>query len=296
VEEVKQMILITGAAGKTGRAVLKALSERGETVRVMVRRQEQVDEMIKLGASSGQVGDMVSAESYKDAMEGVRAVYHICPNMHPDEVKIGSFAIEAACRCGLEHFVYHSVLHPQTEKMPHHWNKMRVEELLFESGLRFTVLQPAPYMQNILAWKNKIISEGSFEVPYPVETKFSLVDLADLARAAAVVLTEPGHKEAVYEIVGTRALSQKELANLLGKVLERPILAEEIPREQWRQNAEKAGMGHYQVETLLKMFDYYTRFGLSGNRYVLKQLLGRDPHSFTGFVTREFENPQNSRC
>ncbi len=289
------MILITGAAGKTGRAVLKALTERGETVRVLVRRQEQADEMIKLGASFALVGDMASAESYNSAMNGIRAVYHICPNMHPDEVKIGCLAIEAACRCGLEHFVYHSVLHPQTEKMPHHWNKMRVEELVFESGLRFTVLQPAPYMQNILAWKNKIINEGSFEVPYPVETKFSMVDLADLARAAAVVLTESGHKEAVYEIVGTRALSQKEVANLLGKVLERPILAEEIPCEQWRQNAEEAGMGRYQVKTLLKMFDYYARFGLSGNRYVLKQLLGRDPHSFTGFVTREFENLQTGR-
>ncbi len=289
------MILVTGAAGKTGRAVIKALLERGESVRGFVRRHEQADELARLGVDSSVVGDMNAAESYDEAMQGVRAVYHICPNMHPDELTIGSSAIEAACRCGLEHFVYHSVLHPQTEKMPHHWNKMRVEELLFESGLRFTILQPAPYMQNILAWKNKIINEGSFEVPYPVETKFSMVDLADLARAAAVVLTEPGHKEAVYEIVGTRALSQKEVANLLGKVLERPILAEEIPCEQWRQNAEEAGMGQYQVETLLKMFGYYARFGLSGNRYVLKQLLGRDPHSFTGFVTREFENLQNGR-
>ncbi len=289
------MILVTGAAGKTGRAVIKALLERGESVRGFVRRHEQADELARLGVDSSVVGDMTAAESFDEAMQGVRAVYHICPNMHPDELKIGSFAIEAACRCGLEHFVYHSVLHPQAEKMPHHWNKMRVEELLFESGLRFTILQPAPYMQNILAWKNKIINEGSFEVPYPAEAKFSMVDLADLARAAAVVLTEPGHKEAVYEIVGTRALSQKEVANLLGKVLERPVIAEEIACEQWRQNAEKSGMGRYQVETLLKMFDYYARFGLSGNRYVLKQLLGRDPHSFTGFVTREFENLQTGR-
>jgi NAD(P)H dehydrogenase (quinone) len=289
------VILVTGAAGKTGRAVIKALLERGESVRGFVRSHEQAEELTRLGVDFSVVGDMTAAESYVEAMQGVRAAYHICPNMHPDELMIGSFAIEAARRCNLEHFVYHSVLHPQTEKMPHHWNKMRVEELLFESDLRFTILQPAPYMQNILAWKNKIINEGSFELPYPVETKFSMVDLADLARAAAVVLTEPGHKEAVYEIVGTRALSQKEVANLLGKVLERPILVEEIPCGQWRQNAEKAGMGLYKVETLLKMFDYYARFGLSGNRYVLKQLLGRDPHSFTGFVTREFENPQNGR-
>ena len=58
---------------------------------------------------------------------------------------------EAARRAGIRHLVYHSVLHPQVEAMPHHWQKMRVEEQLFAAGLPYTILQPAAYMQNVLA-------------------------------------------------------------------------------------------------------------------------------------------------
>ncbi len=282
------MILITGAAGKTGRAVLKALVEHGETVRVLVRRQEQAEELIRQGASAALVGEMTEPASYREAMEGVNAAYHICPNVHPEEVAIGRLAIESARKCGLEHFVYHSVLHSQVEKMPHHWKKMKVEEILFESGLRYTVLQPAPYMQNILAVRDSILKKGIFPVPYPVETKLSFVDLADLGRAAAIVLTEPGYKEAVFEIVGTRAITQAELAALLSKVLEQPVAAEEVSGDQWREAVEKEGVDPLRIDTLLKMFEYYARYGLSGNSYTLTRLLGREPHTLTSFIAREF--------
>ena len=71
----------------------------------------------------------------------------------------------------MEHFVYHSVLHPQTEKMNHHWQKMRVEEMIFESGLPFTILQPAPYMQNLLAGWKSIVEDGVLRVPYSVDSE-----------------------------------------------------------------------------------------------------------------------------
>ena len=63
------------------------------------------------------------------------SVYHVCPNVSPDEIAIGRVSIAAARSAGVEHFVYHSVLHPQTEAMPHHWLKLRVEEALITSGL-----------------------------------------------------------------------------------------------------------------------------------------------------------------
>ncbi|MFN8458488.1 MAG: NmrA family NAD(P)-binding protein [Anaerolineae bacterium] len=72
------------------------------------------------------------------------------PQHAPDEVAIGRAAIAVAKAAGGPRSVYHSVLHPHTEKMPHHWHKLRVEELLFESGLEWTILQPAAYMQNVL--------------------------------------------------------------------------------------------------------------------------------------------------
>ena len=101
-------------------------------------------------------------------MKGVRAVYHIPPNVHPREVEIGDIVISCSTGNGVEHFVYHSVLHPQIEAMPHHWLKLRVEERLIASGLPFTILQPTAYMQNITSQLERIKERGIYQVPYPV--------------------------------------------------------------------------------------------------------------------------------
>ena len=145
------MILVTGAGGKTGKAVVRALAAARAPVRAFVRRADHEAALLACGAQEVAVGDMRSAADWGRTAEGVRAVYHICPNVHPDEVPIGQAAIAAARAVGVEQFVFHSVLHPQTEAMPHHWNKLRVEEAVLASGLPFTIFQPAPYMQNVLA-------------------------------------------------------------------------------------------------------------------------------------------------
>ncbi len=282
------MILLTGAAGKTGRAVLKALLERDQVVRVLVRTSKQAEELLASGAADAMTGDMEDPGVYDRALKNVKSLYHICPNMHPEELKIGDIIIKAAIKNNIEHFVYHSVLHPQTEKMPHHWNKLRVEEKLFESGLGFTILQPAPYMQNILGSWESIKSESVFRVPYPVTTRLSLVDLQDLARAAAAVLCESGHKSAVYEIVGTVGLSQLEVAEKLSSYLGQKIRVEEQPLGEWRSEAEKSGMGLYQLETLVKMFNYYACYGLEGNSNILSWLLKGKPVELYSFIKREF--------
>lgn len=280
------MILVTGAAGKTGQAVTRALLSRGVTVRVLVYRPEQAARLQELGVQDVIVGDMRDKTILRQAMQGTQAVYHICPNMNPDETAIGGAAIEAARAAGVEQFVYHSVLHPQTEKMPHHWHKLRVEEMLLESGLPWTVLQPAAYMQNILAGWKAIAEQGIFRVPYPVKTRLGLVDLEDVAAAAAIVLTEPGHLGATYELAGPDVLSQMEVAAILSESLGRPVQAEEIPLDEWTQNAQAGGLGAYQVETLLKMFRYYARYNFWGNSQVLGWLLGRPPTGFQTFVNR----------
>jgi uncharacterized protein YbjT (DUF2867 family) len=283
------MILVTGAAGKTGRAVIRALIAKGEAVRALVHRPEQIQSVEALGAQQGVVGDMRLQVPMAQAAQGVQAVYHICPNVSPDEVAIGQVAIAAARSAGVKHFVYHSVLHPQVEAMPHHWQKLRVEEKLFESGLSYTILQPAAYMQNVLAHWDQIMGQGVYPVPYAVETRLSMVDLEDVAEAAAVVLTEPGHTGAVYELAGVEVLSQTEVATILSQQLERPVRAEAVSLETWERRARESGLGDYQVETLVKMFHYYERYGFWGNPRVLSWLLGRPPTTFAAFVER-------SRC
>lgn len=280
------MILISGAAGKTGRAVIRALAAKGEAVRALVHRPEQVQLVEEIGARQTIVGDMRVRATMDQATQGVRAVYHICPNISPDEAAIGRIAIAAARSAGVEHLVYHSVLHPQVEAMPHHWEKMRVEAQLFESGLRYTILQPTAYMQNVLAHWDQISEHGIYSVPYAPETRLSLVDLEDVAKAAAVVLTEPGHAGATYELVGEGAMTQIEIATVLSQQLGRPVRAEVVPLNAWEQQARAAGLGDYQVETLIRMFRYYEQYGFWGNPRALGWLLGRSPTTFAAFFER----------
>ncbi len=170
--------------------------------------------------------------------------------------------------------------------MPHHWQKLRVEEQLFESGLCYTILQPTAYMQNVLAHWDQIMGQGVYPVPYAVETRLGMVDLEDVAEAAAIVLTELGHAGAVYELAGAEVLSQTEVATILGQQLGRPVRAETVPLETWERRARESGLGDYQVETLVKMFRYYERYGFWGNPRVLSWLLGRSPTTFAAFIER----------
>lgn len=281
------MILVTGAAGKTGRAVVEALVARGVAVRAWVRRVEQTAVLQAAGAAAVVVGDIADQSVYARALAGATSVYHICPNMYPDEVKIGRWLVAAAQAAGVGHIVYHSVLHPQTEAMPHHWQKLRVEELLFESGIPTTVLQPTAYMQNILAGWQRIVDEGIYAVPYPAATRLSLVDLQDVAAVVARVLTEPALAGGSYELVGTVGLTQTAVSHTLATHLSRPVRVVEVPLDEWQAGAEAAGLPFYAVDTLRRMFVYYANYGLVGNPFGLRQLLGREPTSLAAFLGQE---------
>lgn len=280
------MILVTGAAGKTGLAVCRALLARGATVRAFVRRPEHVPALHALGAADVQVGDLGSAPNLAHAARDIRTFVHICSNMHPHEVSIGAAAIHAAQQARVEHFIFYSVLHPHTEEMPHHWHKLRVEEALFKSGLRHTILQPASYMQNILAAWDTIVSHGVYHVPYAAETRLGLVDLDDVAAATATVATTPGHDGAIYELAGDEVLTQTDIARVIGRVVGRDVRIEVEPHDAWEQRVRAAGLDHYAVETLLKMFRYYERYGFFGNGNVLRWLIGRAPARLEDFARR----------
>jgi len=280
------MILVTGAAGKTGRAVISALCAREEEVRALVHHDEQTKFVKSVGAQESIVGDMRDANTLAKAARGVRAIYHICPNVNPDEVVIGKAAIAAAQGAGVEHFVFHSVLHPQAEAMPHHWNKLRVEEALFESQLPYAILQPSPYMQNVFGSWQGIVEKGVYIVPYSVSCRLSMVDLEDVAQAAANVLTEPGHLGATYELAGPEVLTPSQIAEVLSTRLKRPVHAEQIAFDAWARQAQASGMRTHKIEALLTMFHYYDRYGLWGNSRVLEQLIRRAPTTFDAFVQR----------
>src|ERR1700733_7988481 len=206
------MILVTGAAGKSGKAVVRALAAKGARVGAFIRNPDHAGALLALGVAEVNFGSFEDARALAQAAAGAQAVYHICPNVSRDEVAYARAVAAAARMHGVKRFVFHSVLHPQIEAMPHHWQKMRVEEMLFTAGLKLTALQPPAYMKNILGVWRGVTEDGVFRVPYPAEARLSLVDLEDVAEAAARVLVDDGHVGATYELVGSSPLSQIDVA------------------------------------------------------------------------------------
>jgi NAD(P)H dehydrogenase (quinone) len=280
------MILVTGAAGKTGKAVTKALAAKGARVRAFVRNPDHAAALFALGAAEVNVGRFADARALALAAAGAQAIYHICPNVSPHEVAYARAVANAARAHGVRRLVYHSVLHPQIETMPHHWQKMRAEEMLLASGFDLTVLQPTAYMQNILgAWRG-IVADGVFRVPYPAETKLSLVDLEDVAEAAAIVVTQDGHDGATYELAGTAPLTQTAVAYEIGVALGRYVRVEAETLTAWEARAAATGMGEHERAALAAMFRHYAGYGLVGNSNTLRWLLGREPNGLAMFLGR----------
>jgi len=277
------VILVTGAAGKTGRAVIQALVARRESVRALVRKSSQIDQAKEDGAVEIEVGDLLDPGSLEPIFAGMRAAYHIGPNVHPAEAEMGHNAITVARAAGVPHFVMHSVLYPQIQAMPHHWNKLLVEEQLISSGMGFTILQPASYMQNARGvWASVV--DGKYPVPYPIDVRFSPVDLEDVSYLAAEILSSPGHEGAIYELAGPELLTPAQMAKRIGEALGRPVQAVEVSRAQWRQDTE---IEADRADMLLSMFEYYAEHGFWGNPRVLAGLLGREPSTFAEYIQRQ---------
>ncbi len=266
---------------------LRALAARGAQVRALVQRAGAAAGVLAAGACEAVVGDMLVLDEMRAACRGVAAVYHICPNMHTGEVAMAATLLAAIAQEGVRRLVYHSVLHPQVEAMPHHWRKLRVEELLFTQGTPWTILQPAAYMQNVFANWRAIGEEGVYRVPYAVTARLGMVDLEDVAAAAAAVLLDEGHAYAAYELAGCEILDQVQVAAVLAQQLGRPVRAEAVDRGQWVESARRAGQSAEAVGTLVQMFEYYERYGFYGNSAVLKMLLRREPATFAQVVARQ---------
>ncbi len=279
------MIFLTGAAGKTGQAILRSLLKVNAPVKPLVRSEAQAELIHSIGNFQCAMGDLRNSASFESQLESVDVLYYICPNIAPDELEIGKKLISLAKQKNINRFIYHSVLHPQIEAMPHHWNKLRMEEALFESGLNFTILQPCAYMQNILGGWNSI-KAGKYITPYRVSARLSIVDLDDVAEAAAKVMTQPGFENAIFELAGPQALDQTEVAQQLSQALGFTVNAVEQSREDWQKSALANGIQPSQAAVLLKMFEYYDKNGLTGNPTVLQNLLGRSPASLKMFLER----------
>lgn len=128
------------------------------------------------------------------------------------------------------------------------------------------------------------MEDGVLRIPYSVDVKFSFLDLEDLAEVVRIVLTEAGHRNAIYELAGTNPTSHAEVAGIVGRGLNRNVRVEKEEIGDWRLRA--SGMSDYALENLIRMFEYYDKWGLVGNPNVLKWILKREPTPLAAFIGR----------
>jgi nucleoside-diphosphate-sugar epimerase len=135
------------------------------------------------------------------------------------------------------------------------------------------VLQPCAYADNLHGQFADVAETGILRSPWGLEQAQSLVDLRDVADAAAVLLTEDGLDGGTFEAVGPEALTAPRIADLLGEWVGREVRAVDtmpdgpVPAE-------------YAARCSRLMFDHYRAHGFTGSPRVLESLLGRPARTF----------------
>ncbi|MGE0067668.1 MAG: SDR family oxidoreductase [Solirubrobacterales bacterium] len=283
----RKPIAVVGAAGPTGRAVLRAFTEAGLTSRALVHRADQEGDVLAAGATEAAAVELEDAATFAAALEGAGAIHYIPPVFNSSESDQAAAMVEAAKAAGINRFVLHSVLHAYTPGLRHHERKARTESVLRGSGLEWTVLQPAMYAQTMRFYWEKS-PDGTVVVPYSLDTPFTPVDLRDVAAASAIVHREEGHERATYELCGSEVLTTREmmaqLADTLGVELElkRGALTDLTLPSGWSEESRR---------DMAAMCHHYDEIGLSGNSRVLAMLLGSAPRKFAAALSGGEDRP-----
>jgi uncharacterized protein YbjT (DUF2867 family) len=279
------MILVTAANGRTGRSVVRALARDGHQVRVF-DSAAAVGQLIGAGATEAAVGNMLDPADVRRAVDGIQTVVHIGPPMHPREADMGRGVVSAARKAGVAHFVQFSVTHPQLEPLLNHQAKLAVERVVLMSRIPFTILQPMHYMQNVDV--ARVVAERVLTQPYSLDTRLAHVDLEDVAEVTAIVVGNPlRHRHATYELCGDAFHNAHELAAALAAECGHPITAARRPiSAESTGNQPPSEVEDRLSEAMLRLFDHYGRYGITGNPNVLGWLLERPPTSFREYVRR----------
>lgn len=279
-------VMVTGGGGRTGRAIIQALVKAGARPRAFHRKEEQRDGLLAIGAESTAIGDLNDAASLDRAAEGCDVVIHVGPPMEPREVEQTLAVLDAGAKGGAQRFVYYSVMHPLRREVRHHRLKLDAEEKVIESSMPYTIVQPMRYMQHLDPIWGQVKGEGVHAMPFSVDRRFNLVDLADLAAATAAVAVQPGHLSATYELAGPEALSMADCAAILSEELGRTVAARAIPLDEMARNAKAKGLSDDRVEQMKVMNGHYDAYGFLGNPNVLSWILGRPPGDYRSYVRR----------
>jgi uncharacterized protein YbjT (DUF2867 family) len=246
-------ILATGADGKTAGLVIPELAKRGAHIRGLLRKPNNTDAVRQSGAAEIAIGDLNDTASLEAALQGMDSVFYLAPAFLVDEAELGVRFVELAEKAGVRRFVFSSVIHPSLSALSNHQAKQPVEEAILSSNMEFTFLHPAVFFQNLTgAWPH-VLESGTFAEPWSNETKFSCVDYRDVAKVAALALTDDELLYGTFELCSEGYLNRREVAALMSEVLGRPIKAEKL---------DPNTLGKQGGAAMKPMFEWYNHHGL----------------------------------
>ena len=270
------MILVTGATGQVGRAVVEELLARGATVRAMVRdlRRDSVPD----GRVELVEGDFGQPATLDAALAGADRAFLLSPSA-PDQVELQGNFVDAARRAGLRHLVKLSGAHalPDAPGLFPRWHG-QIEQRIRESGVPYTFVQPVYFMQNI---PTQIRSAGGhFVAPLPPDRRVSLVAVGDIAAVAAATLGEPGHEGKTYIVTGPALVSPAEMAATIGRVRGVAAPYREVTPAWFVQTLRQAGQPEWLAQGVAELFAYMD----TDVTDVVASVARREPSSFERFV------------
>lgn len=275
-------ILVTGATGTNGAALLAELARRGVPARAFVHNTAKASDVEALGFEVA-AGDLADRASIDRALDGIEKFY-VLSAIRTDTVELFGNALEAAKSAGVRHVVKFSGFgadpNSPSEVIRHHG---RSDALLAASRLAYTILRPNSFHQNMLWQAESIRREGRFYLPL-ADAHQSTVDVRDLAEATARILTEDGHEERTYDLTGPGSLNFTEVAAANAVVIGAPVEYIPVSAEAAEQALLPAGMPAWDAHVLAEI---QALFGSGAYAHVkpdLAHLLGRQPRTFADFA------------
>jgi uncharacterized protein YbjT (DUF2867 family) len=276
-------ILVLGATGNTGSAIVKQLKAKKADFGIMTSSKESAV-ALELREDQIRIGDFDDVASLTVAMEGISRIYLVMP-MHPKTVDWVANVITAAKQAQVQHIVKQSGLNASiTAKSQIIRDHAVTDELIRNSGLSFTLIQSNSFFQNLYGNLPTINSEGQFYAPLG-NSSHSLVDMNDVASVAVAALTEEGHEGKTHRITGSESLTSAEQAKLLSEASGKEIIYVDIPKEALAEALKGFGMDSWTSEKIAEMMAWFAEEkGYSEVYNTIEDVLGRKPRPFSDFA------------
>lgn len=279
-------ILVTGATGGIGRQVVRSLHAAGEPVVALCRRPDQVDDHERRGVRAV-MGDLTDPASLERAMTGVRTVF-LLTTADRDQATYGRNAVVSARRAGVGRVVHLSTADANPSSViPWAAAPARTDAMLDVSGMRWTLLKPSAFMQNLLDTAPTV--RRGFLPQTTGDGAVGWIDTADIADVAARVLVEDSHDGREYVLTGPELLSMRDVAQTLQRVLGRRVRFVDLPAPLFRLLLRLTGTDAWHADGLVHQFADVVRHGRDGSAALtdhVRALTGHPPRSLLEFAER----------